>query len=138
MTSISRVLLILGAILLSHACYSAYEHASLYAAAPSSAAPAQASSTSSTTLPLDISLETVVSVILICIGLVLGAEKLKPISWRVWAGQVERESGGAGPFQALEDRVGFMDIRVRQIGLIAGRNERSIYKHGESSARTTG
>lgn len=45
-------------------------------------------------------------------GLVLGAEDLKPISWRVWAGQVEREGGGAGPFQGLEDRVGFVDIRV--------------------------
>ncbi|KAL9030790.1 MAG: hypothetical protein Q9196_001113 [Gyalolechia fulgens] len=109
MTSISRALLILGAILLSHACYSAYEHASLYAAAPSSTAPAQfpsSVSTPSTALPLDISLETVVSVILICIGLVLGAESLKPISWRVWAGQVEKESGGGGPFQALEDRRG--------------------------------
>ena len=42
----------------------------------------------------------------------LGAEELKPISWRVWAGQVERQSGGGGPFQGLEDRVGFVDIRV--------------------------
>lgn len=24
----------------------------------------------------------------------------------------ERGSGGGGPFQALEDRIGFMDIRV--------------------------
>lgn len=63
-------------------------------------------------LPLDISLETVISVILICTGLVLGAEELKPIQWRVWAGKEERESGGGGPFQGLEERVGFMDIRV--------------------------
>ena len=48
----------------------------------------------------------------ICIGLVLGAEELKPINWRVWAGKVERESGGGGPFQGLEDRLGFVDIRV--------------------------
>lgn len=49
---------------------------------------------------------------MICIGLVVGAEDLKPITWRVWAGQVERESGGGGPFQGLEDRLGFVDIRV--------------------------
>ena len=53
------------------------------------------------------------SVIMICVGLVVGAEELKPITWRVWAGKVERESGGGGPFQGLEDRLGFVDIRVR-------------------------
>lgn len=45
-------------------------------------------------------------------GSVLGSEELKPISWRVWAGKVEREQGGAGPFAGLEDRWGFMDVRV--------------------------
>lgn len=117
MTFSSQTLLILGAILLSHACYSAYEHSLLYATIPSSTSSAQfpsATSTPSTALPLDISLETVASVVLICLGLVLGAEQLKPISWRVWAGQVEKESGGGGPFQALEDRVGFMDIRAQR------------------------
>ncbi len=49
---------------------------------------------------------------MICVGLVVGAEDLKPITWRVWAGKVERESGGGGPFQGLEDRLGFVDIRV--------------------------
>lgn len=49
---------------------------------------------------------------MICVGLVVGAEELKPITWRVWAGKVERESGGGGPFQGLEDRLGFVDIRV--------------------------
>ena len=52
------------------------------------------------------------SVIMICVGLVVGAEDLKPITWKVWAGQVEKESGGGGPFQGLEDRLGFVDIRV--------------------------
>jgi len=42
----------------------------------------------------------------------LGAEELKPITWRVWAGKAERESGGGGPFQGLEERLGFVDIRV--------------------------
>ena len=50
---------------------------------------------------------------MICVGLVVGAEDLKPITWRVWAGKVEKESGGGGPFQGLEDRLGFVDIRVR-------------------------
>ena len=60
-------------------------------------------------------------------GVVLGADKLKPISWRVWAGRIEkeeRENGGEGnlgkgkgavggnPFAELEVRSGFMDIRV--------------------------
>ena len=49
---------------------------------------------------------------MICVGLVVGAEDLKPITWRVWAGNVERESGGGGPFQGLENRLGFVDIRV--------------------------
>ncbi|KAI4125625.1 MAG: hypothetical protein LQ338_004152 [Usnochroma carphineum] len=102
MTFLSRALFIFGTTLLSHACYSAYEHASLYASASSQ-------------FPLDISLETIISVILICVGLVLGAERLKPITWRVWAGQVERETrGGGGPFQGLEDRVGFMNIRAQR------------------------
>lgn len=63
-------------------------------------------------LPLDISLETVVSIFLLCLGLVLGAEELQSISWRVWARKAERDSGGGGPFEALEDRMGFTDIRV--------------------------
>ncbi|KAL8771109.1 MAG: hypothetical protein Q9209_003280 [Squamulea sp. 1 TL-2023] len=120
MTFLSRALLILGTILLSHACYSAYEHASLISSVPSARRPSSSSvpatksfTPPSTALPLDISIETVVSVVLICVGLVMGAEQLKPISWRVWAGQAEIESGGGGPFQGLEDRVGFMDIRVR-------------------------
>ena len=50
---------------------------------------------------------------MICVGLVSGAEELKPITWRVWAGKVERESRGGGPYQGLEERVGFVDIWVR-------------------------
>lgn len=81
---------------------------------PSSSVHSTASSSPApTALPFDISIETVLSVVLICAGLVMDAEQLKPIRWRVWAGQVEKESGGGGPFQGLENRVGFMDIRVR-------------------------
>lgn len=65
--------------------------------------------------------------LIVCIGLVLGSPALRPISWRVWAGSLERKGGAAGlsdgdagakaaarvnPFAALENRVGFWDIRV--------------------------
>ena len=86
--------------------YSISHQPSNLASTPISSSPMLAS------LPLDISLEVVISVIMICVGLVVGAEDLKPITWRVWAGNVERESGGGGPFQGLEDRLGFVDIRV--------------------------
>ena len=66
----------------------------------------------SATLPLDIKIETLVSVLLACVGVVLGSDSFRPISWSMWAGKSEKE-GGVNPFQALEDRVGFMDIRVR-------------------------
>ncbi|KAK5987707.1 hypothetical protein PT974_11839 [Cladobotryum mycophilum] len=62
---------------------------------------------------------------LLCLGLILGSEKPRPIRWDVWAGKIERE-GDAGfvdatgemdnefrgsPFSALESRPGFIDIR---------------------------
>ena len=66
-----------------------------------------------TSLPLDIQIETVVAVLMACFGVVLGAEPLRPISWSTWAGKIEKE-GGPNPFLALEDRVGFMDIRAKR------------------------
>jgi len=97
--------------MLRHRCYSAWEHSTLISVAQAStSSPPQTAIKPG--LPLDISLETIISVILICIGLVSGAEELKPVTWRAWAGKVERESGGGGPFQGLEDRMGFVDIRV--------------------------
>lgn len=79
-------------------------------------------------LPIDISIETVVATLLICWGLVLGTPELRPIHWRVWAGQIERE-GEKGftnadgevdkdyvgnPFRVLESRPGFVDIRKQR------------------------
>lgn len=96
-----------------HSCYSAYEHYSLTTASASNPhLSTQPPPTANNNLPVDISLETLTSVILICVGLVLGSEELKPISWRVWAGKVEREHGAGGPFGGLEERWGFMDVRV--------------------------
>lgn len=64
-------------------------------------------------LPLDIKLETLISVLAASVGLVLGSEPLKPISWNAWAGKIERE-GRPNPFRSLEDRVGFVDIRAQR------------------------
>lgn len=75
-------------------------------------------------LPLDITLETLISVLILCAGIVLGSPELKPIQWRVWAGKLEKEkpeevrSSDAGfvgnPYKALDDRVGFLDIRAKR------------------------
>ena len=140
MTVLSRTLDVVGGLLLSHAyahhslpllytqveltirssnlrCYSAIEHSS-YQQSPD---PSSISASNVASLPLDIILETLVSVLVICLGLVLGSPALRPISWRVWAGRVEREgskgNGGTStlevnPFLGLESRVGFWDIRV--------------------------
>lgn len=113
---ISRPVTLLGALLLFHACYSAYEHSKFHETSPRTSYLGSTGSapTPPLRLPLDISLETIFSVFLVCVGLVLGAEELKPITWRVWAGKAERESRGGGPFQALEERLGFMDIRAKR------------------------
>lgn len=52
------------------------------------------------------------AVVIVSIGLVLGAEKLKPISWRDWAGEIERDGGARNPYMILEQRYGFWDVRV--------------------------
>ncbi|KAI9880346.1 MAG: hypothetical protein M1830_003957 [Pleopsidium flavum] len=127
MALLPRALTILGAILLAHACYSAHEHSSLHTISPSLTASTLASSSASSTsssisLPLDITLETLFSILIICLGLVLGSPALKPISWRVWAGQIEREGRkegmglgeGMNPFAGLESRAGFLDIRAKR------------------------
>jgi hypothetical protein len=83
---------------------------------------------------LDITLETLISLIILCVGLVLQAPPLRPIQWRVWAGIIEREGGRgladpisagkhgegnpegkmANPFLGLVERgarSGFVDVR---------------------------
>ncbi|KAK3651213.1 hypothetical protein LTR56_002071 [Elasticomyces elasticus] len=112
-----------GVLFLSHAVYSAYEHSLLPSSRlpqpPSSILPA--SLDPKVNLPLDIILETLFSVFLLCAGVVLSSADLKPIQWRVWAGQLERSkeareimevgSGGGNPYQGLEERAGFWDVR---------------------------
>jgi len=105
MSILSRFCIGVGLLLLVHAGYSAHEFATLYA---------HLHPTGSSTLPLDIRIETVTSIFLVCLGLVTGADRLKPISWNVWAGNIEREGGGASPYKGLEERAGFLDIRAKR------------------------
>ena len=140
---VANVINLLGAVFLSHAyvtllrpasilltpidsVYSSYEHSLL----PSSARPPPASSILPESLdpkiniPLDITLETILSVFLLCVGVVLGSSDLKPIRWNVWAGKMERSKearkmtelgvGGGNPYAYLEDRPGFLDIRGKR------------------------
>ncbi|KAI9924805.1 hypothetical protein ASPWEDRAFT_51469 [Aspergillus wentii DTO 134E9] len=105
MTFISRLVTFFGLVLLAHAGYSAHEHTVLYSNIRLS---------SSTALPHDIVIEALVSLLVVSAGLVLGAEKLKPISWSEWAGQIEREGGTRNPYRRLEERYSFWDIRAKR------------------------
>ncbi|KIX04867.1 uncharacterized protein Z518_05738 [Rhinocladiella mackenziei CBS 650.93] len=102
MSVLSRLLVLVGLLSLFHAAYSAHEFSTLSTKLHKNA-----------TLPLDIKLETLISVFLACFGLVLGSEPLKPVSWSAWAGKIEKE-GGPNPFRGFEERVGFMNIRAQR------------------------
>ncbi|KAF3312736.1 hypothetical protein TWF173_006958 [Orbilia oligospora] len=121
----SKLLIAFSSILLAHACYSAHEHSLLSTTATaahdsSSSSPHSATITSGSTLPLDITLETLLSVSLLLVGIVSSGWELKPISLRSYAGGVE--SGkilvdgkkGKGLFVGLEERAGFADIRKQR------------------------
>lgn len=112
--------------------YSAYEHSLL----TSSANPSASVSGEIAPLPLDIKIETLISLLVLCTGVVMGAPSLRPIQWPIWASNVEQEDnlpleqrrrlvekkvagsegGGAlgNPFKALEERPGFLDIRAKR------------------------
>ncbi|KAF7544782.1 hypothetical protein G7Z17_g9685 [Cylindrodendrum hubeiense] len=125
MTWISRAVTVTGLVLLAHACYSAQEHSAIASASAQHAAAQQLSTHS---LPIDISIEALAATLVVCLGLVLGSPKLRPIRWHEWAGKIERE-GAAGfhsgnddvdkdyqgnPFGVLETRPGFVDIRKQR------------------------
>ncbi|EME48662.1 hypothetical protein DOTSEDRAFT_162346 [Dothistroma septosporum NZE10] len=126
MGAVANALNILGLVFLSHAVYSSYEHSLLLL---SSQSPAPSSILSRLldpriNLPLDVVLETLFSVILLCVGVVLSSPELKPIQWNVWAGRLERSQeareikavglGGGNPYATLEERPGFLDVRGRR------------------------
>ena len=90
--------------------YSAHEYTSLYSNIQRSSG--SGSTIWESPLPADIVIEALVSVLIVSTGLVLGADKLKPVSWSVWAGEIERQGGAKNPFLFLEERYGFWDIRV--------------------------
>ncbi|KAL4976356.1 magnesium transporter [Aspergillus desertorum] len=103
---IARLITVFGLVLLAHAGYSAHEHTVLYSNGHLSS--------SSTALPLDIVIEALVSLLIVSTGLVLGAEKLKPVSWSEWAKQVEREGDMRNPYARLEERYSFWDVRAKR------------------------
>ncbi|KAJ5904391.1 hypothetical protein N7504_006774 [Penicillium tannophilum] len=105
MSFLSRVVTLFGLVLLVHAGYSAHEHTVLFSNTNIAAI---------ATIPSDIVVETLAAVLAVSIGLVLGAEKLKPISWRDWAGEIERDGGARNPYMGLEERFGFWDIRAKR------------------------
>ncbi|KAL6239926.1 hypothetical protein BDW75DRAFT_236167 [Aspergillus navahoensis] len=86
--------------------YSAHEHTVLYSNVHLSS--------SSTALPQDIVIEALVSLLIVSTGLVLGAEKLKPVSWSEWAKEVEREGDTRNPYRRLEERYSFWDVKAKR------------------------
>lgn len=127
MTWTSRSLTVAGLLILAHACYSAQEHiASSSTLAKNIVSGRKQQPTSS--LPLDICVETMAATLITCLGLVLGFPKMRPIQWHIWAGTIERE-GDIGcldasgeidaeycgnPFEVLESRPGFANIRKQR------------------------
>jgi len=79
-------------------------------------------------LPLDIIIETIVSVSLLCVGIVLASPPLRPIQWSVWAEQIEKDErrpkgkrqfedegvAPINPFRWLEERKGFWDVKGKR------------------------
>jgi len=128
----AKILVAFSSLLLAHACYSAQEHSSISvtSSSPASSQPASTSAQPVTTssLPLDITLETLLAVGLLFVGIVNSGWELKPISLRKYAGVLEGtpvaevegvdigktgEEGfarGRGLYSYLDDRAGFLDI----------------------------
>ncbi|KAF3910592.1 hypothetical protein ABW21_db0203267 [Orbilia brochopaga] len=122
----SKALIAFSSLLLAHACYSAHEH-SLLSTVLQNAIPSSAGTpTTGSSLPLDITLETLVSVALLLVGIVISGWELKPISLRKYAGLLESgqivPDGGdksakgrkKGLFDGLEERPGFLDVRKQR------------------------
>lgn len=118
MSGFSQMLVILGLVSLFHALVAVHPDSD-YANSVSAYSAHEFSAIATKIhvkpdLPLDIKLETLTAVFLACFGLVLGSEPLKPIAWKVWAGNVEKAGGAANPFRVLEDRPNFLDIRAKR------------------------
>jgi hypothetical protein len=107
--------------------YSSYEHSLTHT--PSTTLSSTAPITTANPIPTDIVLEILVSTTLLCIGIVLASPGLRPIQWRTWACEAEKDDRrlpgkrafeaepgqGVGNFNKfVEDgeRRGFWDVRV--------------------------
>ncbi|KAF4584244.1 magnesium transporter [Ophiocordyceps camponoti-floridani] len=123
----SQCVIAAGLILLAHSCYSAHEFAARFLSSLMFAHTSKGQHPG-TAPPLDVCIETLIATMILCFGLVLGSQKLRPIEWPVWAGKIEREGAtgfldGSGkvdtdyrgnPFGVLESRPGFMNIRQQR------------------------
>ncbi|RKF78022.1 putative transmembrane protein 32 protein [Golovinomyces cichoracearum] len=131
MTWAAKFCISVGLLSLAHACYSAHEYSILHSVSTASINQISREAFVASNLsspPNDISVETIIAIILTCLGLVLNTPELQPIQWRVWAGKIERESDQcfvnsdgllakdtfSNPFKALENRPGFVDIRKQR------------------------
>lgn len=84
-----------------------------------------------------IKLETIVSIVLLCLVVVSSTTDLKPVKWREWANLQEDEAPGyilscsRLTFRAgniLEHRPGFVDIRARRKAFLARKGLESVSK----------
>ena len=79
---------------------------------------------------MKIKIETVVSVLLLCLAVVLNSAEMKPVKWREWASKQERENprylhpflksvANTSTSNILENRPGFIDIRAKRTEFLA-------------------
>ncbi|KAG5934155.1 hypothetical protein E4U60_004041 [Claviceps pazoutovae] len=122
MTWVTRTVTSAGLVILAHSGYSAYEYSAI---TPMSTASTLGTRQTTDALPIDIRLQTIFATLLICFGLVITSENLRPIRWHVWAGNFERQGRAAlidesgrldpnfpeCPFTILESRPAFLNIR---------------------------
>ncbi|CAO1624373.1 unnamed protein product [Sympodiomycopsis kandeliae] len=69
--ALGKPMIILGTILLLHSAYSTYEHSSI----------SKAVGISTPRVPLDITIETILSLVILVLGLITSAQPLKEITW---------------------------------------------------------
>lgn len=97
-TLVRSALGVTGTVMLLHAGYSAFESLTYEKSLdPSSRLEIPLDvlfKVTSKTDNLQIRLETVVSVILLCLAVVFNSAELKPVKWREWTNQQEHESPG--------------------------------------------
>ncbi|PYH44390.1 membrane magnesium transporter family protein [Aspergillus saccharolyticus JOP 1030-1] len=110
----SRLFTFIGLVLLAHAGYSAHEHTLLTSSNTHTLYSTTTATTTTPHLPPDIVIEALVALVIVSVGLVLGTEKLKPISWRDWAGEIEREGNARHPYRRLDERYSFWDVRAKR------------------------